>query len=479
MIRALIGIGLLQFASMLLLLVRTKILATTVGLTGVGTISAVDSLTAVVAQTLSLSMPFATLRFLPAALRVSPEETDLLYRRMRAVMVALLVPATVVCVGIAIVAPERWGAALVPYQRTLILAFASLPVVGLIPFFTNVYAGAIGHRQAMTLTIAHAGVMVVAAAVAGAGLGVAGFYGAYALLGTVLIVVAARRLRIPGLAMAERRRLSLRDAFRLPPVVWRFAAWLLPLMFAASYTAYFVRYSTLRLFGANATGILQGAIGISLSVKALLGTAHGIFLTPHVNRQADPAARMAWANEFQRTTGLLFVVTLPPLLLFSDIALRLLYSAPFRAGSPFVALFVAAEVLTMLSGTYQSLIIAGDRMRFHVLQNLAAQALLAGTAAVALPRLGLAGAGIAVLTAPVFMFVSTLVFLDRVWGVHVSRGAVRMSLVAIAILVVAGGIGSRYPGLGAGLLGAKAALCAAIWLCAYAAISGDDRLLVR
>ena len=56
MIRALVGIGLLQFVTMLLLLARTKILAISVGVTGVGTISAVDSTTAVVMQTLSLSL---------------------------------------------------------------------------------------------------------------------------------------------------------------------------------------------------------------------------------------------------------------------------------------------------------------------------------------------------------------------------------------------------------------------------------------
>src|SRR6185295_10896034 len=110
-------------------------------------------------------------------------------------------------------------------------------------------------------------------------------------------------------------------------------------------------------------------------------------------------------------TALLFVLVLPPLLLFADLALRALYSSQFVSASSFVALFIAAEVLTLLSGTYQALIIAADRMVFHVLQNLAAQALLVATVTIALPRLGLAGAGLAALTAPVFLYATTVIFL--------------------------------------------------------------------
>ena len=127
MIRALLSIGLLQFLSMLLLLARTKIIALALGPEGVGVIATVDRVTAVIAQTLSLSLPFAALRFLPAAHRQSPDEAEALYRRMRNVAAALIVAASFVCVGITAVAPQVWGAALVPYRGALIFAFAALP----------------------------------------------------------------------------------------------------------------------------------------------------------------------------------------------------------------------------------------------------------------------------------------------------------------------------------------------------------------
>jgi O-antigen/teichoic acid export membrane protein len=439
----------------------------------VGTISVIDKLTALVAQTLSLSLPFAALRFLPAALRESPEAMDLLYRRMRTVLLALIVPATVVCVALSMGTPGIWGTALVTHQRAVTLALAGLPVIGLVPFLTNAYAGGMSHGRSMRFSVAHSGVLLLAAIAAGVGLGLDGYYGLYAILGTVLVFVAARS--VSPRAPSVRPPLTLGQAFHLPAAVWRAAGALLALTFAAPYAALFVQYTSLRLYGAVASGILQSAIGISLSVRALLGTAHAVFLTPHVNRQAEPEARMAWANEFQRNTVHLFIVALPPLLLFADVALRVMYSGKFVAASSFAALFIAAEVITLLSGTYQALIVAGDRMLFHVLQNLAAQALLAGIAALALPRIGLAGAGLAALAAPIFLFGTTLLFLRRRYAIHVSPDAGRMALLTAAILLVCGAVGSWYPGVAIGVMGAKAAICAVTWVVAFYVMPVEDR----
>jgi O-antigen/teichoic acid export membrane protein len=160
------------------------------------------------------------------------------------------------------------------------------------------------------------------------------------------------------------------------------------------------------------------------------------------------------------------------------VALRLLYSSQFVGASTFVALFVAAEVVTLLSGTYQALIIAGDRMLFHVLQNLAAQALLVGTVAIAMPRIGLAGAGLAALSAPVFLYATTLIFLRRAYGVGVSREAAWMAVLASAILIVCGLIGARDPGLSLPRLGGKALVCAATWMAAFALMPAADRARV-
>jgi O-antigen/teichoic acid export membrane protein len=474
MVRAVLTIGVLQFLSMCLLFGRTKIVALVLGPEAVGTMSVVDRLTALVAQTLSLSLPFAALRFLPAALRESHAVRNVLYRQMLSVSLALILPATAICVGISWVRPALWGADLAPYRLTVLVAFCGLPVIGLVPFLTNAYAGGLNHGRSMWFTIAHSASLFLGAVMAAFGPGLIGYYGTYALIGVVLVTIAARQLAWSE-PHREHPRLPLRDRFRLPVPVWRFAAALLALTFAAPYGTLYMQYTSLHLYGAAASGILQSAVGISLTVRTLLGTAHAIFLTPQVNRQGDPAARMAWANEFQRVTALLFVLALPPLLLFADLALRVLYSSQFLSAASFVALFVAAEVVTLLSGTYQALIIAGDRMLFHVVQNLAAQALLVATVAIAMPRVGLAGAGLAALAAPLFLYATTLIFLRRSYDVRVSREAAWMAILASAILVVCGAIGVRYQGLSGLVLGAKLVACVAIWAVAYALMPVDDR----
>ena len=142
-----------------------------------------------------------------------------------------------------------------------------------------------GHGSSMRFTVANSAVFVFAAAAAAA-FGVAGFYGAYALLGTALVVAAMVKLHDPGARKVRRASLA-RPGVQTPRDVWRFALWLFPLTFVAPYAAFFVQYSTLRLYGAGTAGILVGAIGIGLSVRTLLGASHAIFLTPNVNRQAD------------------------------------------------------------------------------------------------------------------------------------------------------------------------------------------------
>jgi hypothetical protein len=49
----------------------------------------------------------------------------------------------------------------------------------------------------------------------------------------------------------------------------------------------------------------------------------------------------------------------------------------------------------------------------------------------------------------------------------------------MAILVVAGSVGSRYRGLAPGLLAAKAGVCIALWLTALAFIPAADRVRLR
>ena len=164
----------------------------------------------------------------------------------------------------------------------------------------------------MRLTVANSAVFVFAAAAAAA-FGVAGFYGAYALLGTALVVAAvAKALRRgsdegpaapllrPGvqtptrtsggspLAVSPHLRCPLRGVFR-------------PIFNAAA-----LRCGHRRISWAPSGSDSRANPAWRVSRD---------FLTPNVNRQADFAERMAWANEFQRHIIVISIATLPPILL--------------------------------------------------------------------------------------------------------------------------------------------------------------------
>jgi O-antigen/teichoic acid export membrane protein len=439
MLRILLTIGFLQFLTMLVLVVRTKALALLLGPEMVGVMAVIDKLLAVFTQTASLSLPFAAIRFLPAAWHGAPGEYASLFRRMRNVLLAGVVAAATIAAAVTLLRPQTWGARLVPYRSIVLVAVLALPVLAFVPFLQNAIAGRLQQNRSMLFALAHASLYTVAAIVGVWWAGLRGLYVLYALAGVALVgtVTAILARRPPGAIVPAPRPFSL----ALPRPMWRFAAALLVLAFMAPYAALYTHYQVLSRFGAGMAGWMQAAMGISLSVRTLLGSAHQVFLTPNVNRGGAPAERMAWANEFQKVTCLLFIVALPPLLFFPGLFVRALYARSFAPGAAYVALFVAVEVVTLLAGTYQALVIAFDRLGFHVAQNLLAQLLLIGVASLLIPRYGVAGAALAALAAQAFLYAATTTFLRHAFGLRLTRRNAGLGLLVLVTLVVAGAAG--------------------------------------
>ena len=441
MLRALLTIGALQVITMLVLLVRTKTLALTLGPELVGVMAVIEKLLAVIAQTVSLSLPFAAVRFLPERWAAGPAAFNDLFTRMRNVLMVLILAATVVALMITAWRPITWGAALLPYHDALIVALIGLPVVALVPFLQNAIAGRMEQNRSMLVALLHA--IVVAVALLGVWWnGLAGYYAVYAALGAILVLgitqMATRGNSVSTLAQTPKSRFAM----RLPTPIWRFSGALLILAFLSPFAALFIHYRLLSEHGAEAAGWMQAAIGISLSVRAVLGTAHSVFLTPNVNRGGSPVDRMAWANNFQTTFCLIAGIALPPLLLFPDIAIFLLYSSAFLPGATFVMVFVLTEIVLLLSGTYQSLVIALDHMHFHVVTNLIAQLLVVIMAIYLVGPLGILGAGLAGLVAPIFLYFSTMIFLRRTYGLRLPAHLFARSIWLLLGLVAAGLMGA-------------------------------------
>jgi hypothetical protein len=244
----------------------------------------------------------------------------------------------------------------------------------------------------------------------------------------------------------------------LPLAMWRFSGFLFVLTFLAPYAALYVHYRVLQSRGAEAAGWMQAAFGIGLSVRAVLGSAHSVFLTPNVNTGGTPAERMRWANDFQMLFCLLAGLAVPPLLLFPDLAIRVLYAPTFGPGAAFVLIFVASEVINLLGGTYQALVVAFDRMVVHTINNLVAQLCVVAVAFALVRPLGILGAGLAALAGPVYLFIATMIFLHRGYGLRMSGRAFARTVWLLAAMATAGLLGVRSPALDVTALLPKAAL---------------------
>jgi PST family polysaccharide transporter len=438
-LKILLTLGFLQFVTMLVMMVRTKALALLLGPEQVGVMAIIDKLLAVVSQTLSFSLPYAAVRFLPELSRQDPAAFQDLCRRMRNFLVTLSLAATAAGIAVTALRPELWGPELLPYRPAVLAAFLGLPVVSLVPFLGNAIAGRLEPHRSMLFTLSHA--LLAALAILGVTWGgLPGLYVTYAALGLALVVVVARRVvTLPAASPPRGERRAF--AIGLPPRIWRFSLALFGLTFVAPYVAWYVHYEVLRHYGADAAGWMQAAIGISLAVRGVLGAAHQVFLTPQVNRGGSAEERMRWTDEFHRTLCFLCGSLIPPIVLFPHLVVRLLYSTAFLPGARFVVLFVMAETITLLSGTYQGLVVALDHLPFHVAQNVAAQLLVLGIASVVVVPYGVGGAGFAILLAPTLLYGGTTLFLWRRHGLRMPRRNAFLALFVLVSLAIAGIVG--------------------------------------
>lgn len=474
MLKTLLAIGGLQLATMAVLLVRTKVLALYFGPELVGLMAVVDKLIALAAQAVSLSLPFAALRFLPELWNRDRLQCYRTLRAMSITLAALAALATLAGSALSLTWPSVFGAQLAAHPVLLAAAFLSLPALVFAAFIVNAFAGIMRHRSSMLFGLAHAAVQTASGLIAVLAGTLSALYLAYAgmaaaLLGPALarVMRAARPTPAPALG-------GWRGALPSAPIL-RFSAAMFALTVLAPFAALFAHYLVLREQGASEAGYMQAAIGISLAVRAVLGAAHPVYLTPQLNKGGSWEERMQWAARFQTLWCLIAGILVPPLLLLADWAIVVLYADSFLPATRFVHLFVFAEVLTAISGTYQGLIVAADRVRFHVAQNIAAQALFAAIAWFAIPRIGITGAAAGAIAVPVFLFACTSLYLRHSMGLRAPRRTTGLTLYVLLVVALAGQYGAGGTTLSAAGIGRMLAAYALVVAGLFAFLSAAQR----
>jgi O-antigen/teichoic acid export membrane protein len=436
-LKSLLTIGGLQLVVNLILLARTKMLAVFLGPDALGVLAVMDKFVAVLVQAASLSLPFAAVRFLPAFWVSDRGECFRLFRSMAKTIFAAAIALTALALAATLIHPALWGVEFSSRSPLLLAALLTVPSAALAPFLQNAFAGILHHRQSMIFAAAIAGSQALTGFLGAILHNLVLLYTSLALVGTVVVAVAFLQLdRI------VRPAKPVAGSLWPPGYVWRFAAALFALSVLIPYATLYLHYDVLHLDGATEAGWMQAAMGISLAVRTVMGAAHGMFLTPHVNRGGSIEERMGWIAEFQRMWCLLAALLIPPLLLAPNVVVGLLYAGSFLPGAKIVFLFVLGDVIYLLVGSYQALVIATDQLRFHVIQNIAAQLILILIAWLTIPHLGMTGAAVATIIVQVLLFVSTSAFLALRYGVRPGARTTAVTAYLLVALLAVGLLGA-------------------------------------
>jgi O-antigen/teichoic acid export membrane protein len=142
--------------------------------------------------------------------------------------------------------------------------------------------------------------------------------------------------------------------------------------------------------------------------------------------------------------GGLLVVLLP------GFWLEVLYSSRFTPAAEFLAVFVVAEVVTLLAGVYSALLIGLDDIRGYVALAVGGNVVAIGLTLALAGPLGPLGVGLAFLGGNLVVLVLAIVRLDRRHAAGASLRSLRVMLYGLGVLGAAGAwaAGPEAPALG-------------------------------
>ena len=443
MFRAILTIGFIQVAVMAFNLLRAKVVAVTVGPEGVGIISVIDQIVVLVAQVTNLSLPFVAVKLLSHA---HSESRQSFVNGYVALLRALLVVSVVgVFSGAALVL--KWGDVLMPelvgYAGIVMLALLGIPATNLTAFLTNAMAAAQRLRPSVAMGLMTA---IALAFASGTGILLAGLAGFYlgTVLGALAVVVGGLRYlrRREGLPLYDSRVTVMTEIRRYPQVV-NLAGALYILAFTSPAAYLIARYAVLRMEGAVQAGLLQAAMGPALALATVLRSSNALFLTPAMNRLGEKGDKFRNATEFQWALAVISGVLALPAVLFPEWLLFLLYSSKFVGAGPYVYIFVLAEVLLLLAGVNQALVIGLDQIGAHMAVSVAGHAAIVVTSLWLVPKYGIGGVAIALLGNSLLVFILTAAWLWASHGMGIARS---MGWLPVSILFVIGatGAGATY-----------------------------------
>lgn len=438
-LQAILALGGIQALTMAAGLARTKVLALLLGPAGLGIAGVIDQTVSLVTHLGSLSFPFAALTFLSRRRGEGPAAFARLYRAFLLALLAASLLATAVTVGIAFWRTSLIAGELVAYRAALIMGLVGAPALAAAAFLRSVLAAVERHHQAALFALV-GGVALIVTSYAGVRLGgLTGLYVGNLLVALFMAPLMMRYLRRTGAVTRAKNRESPLAVFRGERGLVEFCA-TIHLLSLASPAAYLIaRVAVLSNHGAVEAGLFYAGYGLAVAVRVVLSQANQLYLTPILNQPTSKAERATAAAEYLRVLMVILIVGALAIVLFPQEWILVLYSSRFAAASATVAAFILGEVILLIAGVYQMLLIGFEDVRAHAFIAVAGQLLLAGLALLWAPAYGSLGVAFAFIVGHALIF---LLLLARVRQAHrVARPLARplkLVLFALATLAIAG-----------------------------------------
>jgi O-antigen/teichoic acid export membrane protein len=177
-----------------------------------------------------------------------------------------------------------------------------------------------------------------------------------------------------------------------------------------------IRQSVLSEQGPTAAGLLQSAYALSLAIGMVLNPTNGLYLTPIMNRNLEPAEKIGTARAYQSRLMALLVLLGAPLVLAPKTCIYILFSSRFLDAADWVYLFVLAQMVFQLAGIYQAMLIGLDRLNAFAVSTFGGHATAGVVAWLIVPTWGVEGAALALLAGASFSCAVSLFWLHRQYG---------------------------------------------------------------
>jgi O-antigen/teichoic acid export membrane protein len=437
-LQAIATLGGIQVITLAAGLVRTKILALLLGPEGLGIVGVIDQTVSLLTHLGSLSFPLVGLIFLSRIDDGARRDFDRLFQALFKFLLVASVAATAIAISIAIWRTGLIADELVAYRAPLVAGLLSAPPLAAAALLRSVFAALQRHREAAFAALVAAIALVAATIIGVTAAGMLGLYVANLLVAGAMIPVLLRWLRTWGL---ERPSLTiagtLRD-LRVVPNLLRFAGTVHILSLAAPVAYLIARVSILSHHGEVAAGLLYAAYGLALAIRVVLTQANVLYLSPAVNRAGSNVDRAVAVAQFVRVLAVILVAGSLIVVLFPGLVLTILYSPRFLDAASFLAAFVVAESILLVSGVYTTLLLGHDDVRGHAASTAIGHVALAVAALALIPPMGPLGAAMALAIGDLVMLSLILLRLTIVHHGRVALAPLPMIAAAVTVLALLG-----------------------------------------